>query len=538
MIQLLVCSFVMALVSVTSMNVYRTTFLFGNSVFFSVISIVFLTGITAGIMKVIFHIFSSADRKISISVIADFPGKFNDTRKMFLISFGVILAAWIPYIIAYYPGTSFGDTSTQIEMFLNYIQGKTLLLDHHPVFDTLIFGGFIWMGQQLFDSSNAGCFLFIIIQCIMTAAVFSYSCVFLKRRGIKNFYCFIAVLFFACYPPIPQYAVTMLKDSLYSWIYVLWFVLFLEFVADSLEKMSWKKMWVFFFLSLFCSLTKKTGAYLLIFTAFFLFFYCRKNWKFICTAFLLPALVTVLLIPKVLFPLISCLPGGKQEILGILFQQTAKYVVDHGEEVSKEEREVIDALLNYDTLAERYMLNVQDPVKFESPLYNNYGIQEIDQELFHSYLKTWISQGLKHPLTYIEATLGTCLGYFIPAKALEFFPDSGSGLKEQIIYQPKQLSTIHYYFSEGYNRLSNTWGIRLLFQVVIFSWWIPVFMFWVIFRKRSKNLIMMLPVVGSILLCVLSPCALGRYIMHLLYTAPLIIGIPFFTGKRDEKEKE
>lgn len=115
MIQLLVCSFAMALVSVTSMNVYRTTFLFGNSVFFSVISIVFLTGITAGIMKVIFHIFSSADRKISISGIADFPGKFNDTRKMFLISFGVILAAWIPYMIAYYPGASFGDTSTQIE---------------------------------------------------------------------------------------------------------------------------------------------------------------------------------------------------------------------------------------------------------------------------------------------------------------------------------------------------------------------------------------------------------------------------------------
>lgn len=85
MIQLLVCSFVMALVSVTSMNVYRTTFLFGNSVFFSVISIVFLTGITAGIMKVIFHIFSSADRKISISELQISPENLMIHEKCFLL---------------------------------------------------------------------------------------------------------------------------------------------------------------------------------------------------------------------------------------------------------------------------------------------------------------------------------------------------------------------------------------------------------------------------------------------------------------------
>lgn len=131
------------------------------------------------------------------------------------MSFMVILIAWIPYMVAYYPGTSFGDTSTQIEMFLSYIQGKAFLQDHHPVFDTILFGGFIWIGQRFFCSSNIVCFLFIVIQCVMTAAAFSYSCVFLKRKGIRNIYCFITVLFYALYPPIPQYAITMLKDSSY-----------------------------------------------------------------------------------------------------------------------------------------------------------------------------------------------------------------------------------------------------------------------------------------------------------------------------------
>lgn len=172
-------------------------------------------------------------------------------------------------------------------MFLSYIQGKAFLQDHHPVFDTILFGGFIWIGQRFFCSSNIGCFLFIVIQCVMTVTAFSYSCVFLIRKGIRNIYYFITVLFYALYPPIPQYAITMLKDSLYSWIYVFWFVLFLEIFSED-EK--------------------------------------------------------------------------------------------------------------------------------------------------------------KHPLTYIEATIGTCVGYFIPVNAFEIFPDAGSGLSKQIVYQPEKLSTIHYYF--------------------------------------------------------------------------------------------
>lgn len=152
------------------MNIYRTSFLFGNSVSVTVIFVILLTMLIASIIKILF---------------------------------------------LYFCYSSFWDTSTQIEMFLSYIQGKAFLQDHHPVFDTILFGGFIWIGQRFFCSSNIGCFLFIVIQCVMTAAAFSYSCVFLKRKGIRNIYCFITVLFYALYPPIPQYAITMLKDSSY-----------------------------------------------------------------------------------------------------------------------------------------------------------------------------------------------------------------------------------------------------------------------------------------------------------------------------------
>lgn len=94
------------------------------------------------------------------------------------MSFMVILIAWIPYMVAYYPGTSFGDTSTQIEMFLSYIQGKAFLQDHHPVFDTILFGGFIWIGQRFFCSSNIGCFFYSHSVCDDSGSFFLFLCIF------------------------------------------------------------------------------------------------------------------------------------------------------------------------------------------------------------------------------------------------------------------------------------------------------------------------------------------------------------------------
>ena len=527
---LFLCSALLSIVSVFSLNVYRTSFLSGGHIFFTVILFVVLTVIFALLLKAVDKIMELINRKAACDCRLNKLTLFEKNKKCICLCTGLLLLAWLPYLIAYYPGTSFGDTSTQIELFFDYINNSKTLLDHHPVFDTFLFGGFIWLGQTLFDSANIGCFLFIIIQCAATALSFTAICIFMKQHGAKNIHCLLALAFFAFYPPIPQYAITMLKDSLYAWIYVFWFLLFIDLVISKGEILrNRRKLILFFLLALFSSLTKKTGAYLLLLTFFVLLFLYRTYWKQLLFSILLPVLIVLVLIPTFLFPLLPCLPGGKQETLGILFQQTAKYVTDHPDEVTEEEKAAIDPLLDYDTIPERYLLTVQDPIKFQNPLYKDYyGIQKIDSDMLKPYLKVWISQGLKHPVTYLEATLGTCLGYFFPVNAFELFDEPGSGLHEQIIYQPAALSGIHYYFVKAYNILTQTPVLSLFFQVVIFSWWIPVTVFCRMMQRNKKMLPLLIPVIGSILLCVLCPCTIGRYVMHLLYTAPLLFwGISF-----------
>ena len=76
----------------------------------------------------------------------------------FIISYLILFACYIPYIVISYPALFMGDTPWQI------IQGYNLkLVNHHPVFHTLLIHIFIVLGK-LIHSYNFGIFLFAFFQ--------------------------------------------------------------------------------------------------------------------------------------------------------------------------------------------------------------------------------------------------------------------------------------------------------------------------------------------------------------------------------------
>ena len=54
-----------------------------------------------------------------------------------------------------------------------------------------------------------------------------------------------------------------------------------------------------------------------------------------------------------------------REGLSFVFQQSARYVKEHGSDVTKKEKDVLDKVLGYDTLASRYEPELSDKVKNE-----------------------------------------------------------------------------------------------------------------------------------------------------------------------------
>ena len=81
----------------------------------------------------------------------------------FLISFVVLFLAYIPYIIASYPGILMGDQPGQIAQaynvesfhpYVKLISEDVKIFNHHPVTHTMLLHICIVMGKYLFGSYN------------------------------------------------------------------------------------------------------------------------------------------------------------------------------------------------------------------------------------------------------------------------------------------------------------------------------------------------------------------------------------------------
>ena len=78
------------------------------------------------------------------------------------------------------------------------------------------------------------------------------------------------------------------------------------------------------------------------------------------------------------------------------FQQTALYVQKYGNELSQEEYEIINAVLPADEIAELYVANRADAVKFR---YKQLATGEDPV----NYFSLWLKQFFKHSHVYFEA---------------------------------------------------------------------------------------------------------------------------------------
>jgi hypothetical protein len=85
---------------------------------------------------------------------------------------------------------------------------------------------------------------------------------------------------------------------------------------------------------------------------------------------------------KVIIPALGVSDGSIREALSIPFQQTARLVKYNEGIIQDKDKEIIDKVLVYETLGDRYDPNLSDPVK------NKYNPNATKEDLFN-YLKVW-----------------------------------------------------------------------------------------------------------------------------------------------------
>ena len=515
-------------------------FIFGSIPLF-LISIVMLLGFYFLFYRGIYFIYEFVNNNSFIQTHAKNNKILNYifVEHPFISTFIILLICWLPYIIAFYPGILSPDPSNQIKQFFGLdtqYREYVIMLDesvgitnHHPVMHTLLLGGCVKLGMML-GSANFGIFIFSMIQITLLISVLACTICYMKKLNTPFWLRILTLSIYAFIPVFPFYSMSLVKDVMFSVFVMFYIILLFDLIKFSKEKYSIKKMVILIILMLLIMLCRNNGIYLVVMSFPFLLFIDKKNrWR----------ILGVLIIPilifegynKILLPAFKVTPGSIREMLSIPFQQTARYVKEYGDEVTSDEKQAIDKILGYDTLASRYEPEKSDAVKNE---YNKYATDEDLKE----YFRVWFKQFIKHPTVYLEATINNTYGYFYPdAKNWYFYYKYDKRLEEAgIDYHYNSLKPVRTVLSSYGEVIPYIPVIGNVVNIASSVWICMIIFVFLIYKKMYKYLIYLTPVISLVLVCIASPVnTYFRYAMPYVFSIPIIIAM--FLNIMNEKDR-
>ena len=459
---------------------------------------------------------------------------FSWSPRSVILTWILLLALFVPYLLAFYPGVASMDTTNQIKDFttgtmpieINWNEGEPMiscfLNDHHPVADTLIFTFFTEFVGGLLGGPVKGAFAYSALQTALTALFMALMLCRMEKFGVPYGYRKAGFLFLGFAPFIGLYAIGMLKDSIYSMFFIAYYLLY---AVIMLEGATGRRMAGITILAVVLALTKKTGVYLVLICNLALIFVptVRRKWAEWAASWILPSLLVLVLLPHVLFPMCNIFAGGRQEALGFTMQMTARTYLDHKDELSPQEVEVIGAVIDLSKVEKSYSSYNYDEVK---KLFN---YAATDAQL-GAYRRLWLQLFARYPLSGLNALFGTAGGFFTPTESIRVyfeFPET----QYVKIANPPELVPYRDAVQSVYKWLSALPGAGLLFQCALYVWWLPLAALLRVLLlpdfkgRRLKSLGCLLPAAVCVLILWVSPYAMGRYGLPQFYTLPLVMGI-------------
>ena len=468
-------------------------------------------------------------------------------RHDFLCPFLLILLSCVLPLALGYPGGLNADSWNQLGMFFQVVRpdwGLYVFTSHHPPAHTVYISCFVALGRML-GRANLGLFALMIFQALLHSAVFAYALHTMRQLGAPRYLrlLFLLVILFSPYF-VTSYTEAN-KDNVYSWA-VLLFVIELVYILR-LGGDYWRSKGHIALLALGIMATilfRNNGVYVIypmvLLLLIVLYVKHRKGKKsgfslkpVLCL--LLPVLAANLIF-SALMSYYHIEKGSIREALSLPFQQTARYVLERGDEVTEEEAESISAILDYENMAADYYPMESDAIK------NNYNPEATTEDLMN-YFKVWLRQGLKHPFVYIKATVNQNYPLVYPFR-------EGNRLENGTLNQYHMVAaeTIGITDVEVMPRLNNIRNefnndlmyLPLMGPLCNIATYVLVLLFlccYAISGRHWSFFIPALPLLLSLAIVVAAPGISGtpRYAYPIIYSLPVVMSWYYsLTGKQKE----
>jgi len=450
-------------------------------------------------------------------------GKRECTLYFFIFTV-IIILAWIPYLMSYWPGGVYNDTFDSISIALGRQEWDNQNTVLYVLFWKLIFR----LGEFVNQGDYGGLKLMTVVQPIIMITVAASFFSWLIRRGVKKWIAISGVLVFAFAPIFPFYGISLWKDTLFSVVIFLYSWLLYVIINDSLlagdesdenkYRIKTSHIIKLTVISILVVFGRNNGIYIVIVTSVFLILYMRKRLvksdftKLLCS--LIVVILSSIIIKGPVYSSIGIRQSAKVEQYGIPLQQVG-YMISASASMSEKDRQIIEGIMPIEAWINLYNPIVVDTMKFD-PLFN--------REYFNShtgdFLKAYVHMVISNPVLAIKGYMLATLGFW------DLWQSSSSSY----------ICTEHcwnsgYFMSDYFNVytgkvLSDIVGPRWYISAGLLAWiMLGIIVLLINQTKKRSNICVVLPTLSLWLtLMIATPLAFSfRYVFSLLLCIPLYL---------------
>ena len=340
---------------------------------------------------------------------------FMERKRLFyLVSFLLILIAWLPYVLAYFPGGVYVDTfSSIISAYSMDDHGLQFVNNHHPILYTMLWRGAILLGRALGQGLFFSAGFFLTIQTLAMASLLAYLVTWVRKKGLGVWMTLAVQALLMFFPLFPLYAISLWKDTPFSLALLLFTMCVADYILErnSIRLKNTKYLFYFSLLGILVSFTRNNGKYVVFLTMLLLVLLRLRRWKeykkMFLSFFLLLSVISVVQGP--VYDKLNFNVDTPTESLGIPLQQMC-YLVYYDYDLSEEELDYIESIVSIESIKELYKPCIFDSVKWYAPDFKGNDIQQDPAQ----FLKCYTNLMLEHPIGGIKAYLLATAGFWAP----------------------------------------------------------------------------------------------------------------------------
>lgn len=443
----------------------------------------------------------------------------------FKSTFIILLVIYSIYFIAYYPGIFGYDPSYQIQEYMGVptfytnatnITTSSLITQFNPVMHTLFIGFLFNIGHSI-GYDNFGLALYTLIQMLSFILALSYTVKVMFEEKVNNKLIYICLLIYSLVPLFAFYSLSAFKDTYYAIFFILFIVQAYKVIK---YKMNFKDIFLLIAVSTGVCAFRHNGLYTVLITLLLMLIVLKQNRK--------QLLLTIVFISLIHYSYNQVLnyyqvaPTSIREVLSIPFQQTSALIVNKEEVIEEEDKIVIDKIIDYSVVKEKYNPELSDPIK------NTYKVEATKEDLMN-YFNVWFKYLLKEPKIYVEATINNIYSYFYPESQKWYFYYkkysvlNESGFDYHYVGFLKPLRLILCAYGTAYQYIP----VISLTTSIGLTTWVYLYLMLILFRKKkNKYVLLLIPAFLTILMCMVGPVnAYYRYVIPYSMSLPFILSV-------------